>query len=120
MNQMIGNQSIQAACRDAYSSSAQQQASPREYGEKVLQDKPMLDVEYDRLERAALELDQSVQWLIQRIQPICQPACATKTAQGSQEPEAPRSEMRAKLQNLRSLVESISDRISEVRFSIEL
>jgi len=85
-------------------------------------DKPMIDVEYDQLEQAALELDQSVQWLLQRIQPICQPNNGTKAVEGSssREPEAPSSEMRTKLKNLRAIVEGVSRRISEVRFTIEI
>ena len=85
-------------------------------------DKPMLEVEYDQLEQAALELDQSVQWLIQRIQPICQPSTAGKAIEGSssREPDAPSSELRTKLKNLRAIVEGVSRRISEVRFTIEI
>lgn len=85
-------------------------------------DKPMLDVEYDQLEKATLELDQSVQWLIQRIQPICQPSPVGNATEGagSREPEAPSSEMRTKLKNLRGMVENISSRIAEVRYTIEV
>jgi hypothetical protein len=88
----------------------------------IPRDKPMLEVEYDQLEQAALELDQSVQWLLQRIQPICQPNNGTKAVEGSssREPEAPSSEMRTKLKNLRAIVEGVSRRISEVRFTIEI
>jgi hypothetical protein len=88
----------------------------------IPRDKPMLDVEYDQLEQAALELDQSVQWLIQRIQPICQPSTAGKAIEGNScvEPASPSSEMRTKLKNLRGLVESISSRIAEVRYTIEV
>lgn len=85
-------------------------------------DKPMLDVEYDQLQQAALELDQSVQWLIERIQPICQPNNGANAVEGSstREPEAPSSEMRTKLKNLRGIVESIDRRIAEVRYTIEV
>jgi len=89
-------------------------------GATPARDKPMLDVEYDRLEQAALELDQSVQWLINRIQPTCQPAAPTKATDGCREPDAPSSQMRTKLGNLRGIVESISSRISEVRYTIEI
>lgn len=85
-------------------------------------DKPMLEVEYDQLEQAALELDQSVQWLIQRIQPICQPNNGTKAVEGNScgEPASPSSEMRTKLRNLRGTIEHISSRIAEVRYTIEV
>ena len=88
----------------------------------IPRDKPMLEVEYDQLEQAALELDQSVQWLLQRIQPICQPCTGCKAIEGSspREPDAPESHMRTKLKNLRGLVESISSRIAEVRYTIEI
>lgn len=87
-----------------------------------VRDKPMLDVEFDQLAQAAAELDQSVQWLIERIQPICQPCIAGKAIEGNscEEPASPSSEMRTKLKNLRGLVESTSRRIAEVRFTIEV
>jgi len=88
----------------------------------IPRDKPMLEVEYDQLEQAALELDQSVQWLIQRIQPICQPSTAGKAIEGNScgEPASPSSEMRTKLKNLRGLIETISSRIADVRYTIEV
>lgn len=85
-----------------------------------VRDKPLMDVEYDHLEQAILELDQSVQWLLQRIQPVCQPATGAIGSGQSNAPDAPESHMRTKLKNLRGIIESISGRISEVRYTIEI
>lgn len=85
-------------------------------------ERPMMEVEYDQLVQATIELDQSVSWLLQRIQPICHPCTAVKATEGPscREPDAPASELRTKLQNMRGIVEGISKRIAEVRFSIEI
>lgn len=85
-------------------------------------DKPLLDVEYEQTERALIELDQSVQWLLQRIQPVCQPYAPGNSvaATASREPETPASELRMKLRNLRILAEGASVRIADVRYTIEV
>ena len=85
-------------------------------------DKPMLDVEYDQLVQATVELDQSVRWLLQRIQPICQPSTEGKAIEGTcgATPDAPTSELRTKLKSVRGLIESISGRIADVRYTIEV
>jgi hypothetical protein len=84
-------------------------------------DTPLLDVEYNRLAQSAMELDQSVQWLLQRIQPVCQPANSAQSKETtSRVADSPASEVRMKLQKIRELVEGTSRRISEVRFSIEI
>lgn len=85
-------------------------------------DASMLDIEYDQTERALIELDQSVQWLLQRIQPVCQPYAAGNSvaATASREPETPASELRMKLRNLRSIAEGASARIADMRYTIEI
>lgn len=99
-----------------------QTTQARAQAPEMPRDKPMLDVEYDQLVQATVDLDQSVQWLIQRIQPICQPSPVGNATEGpgSREPDAPTSELRTKLKNLRGLVESISSRIAAVRYTIEV
>jgi hypothetical protein len=89
-----------------------------------VRDKPMMDVEYDRLSESLAELDASVAELIGRIQPICQPgepmpASGSCLSSGGIA-EAQPSEMRSKLLGLRLRVQATSSRIAAVRYALEI
>jgi hypothetical protein len=89
-----------------------------------VRDKPMMDVEYDRLSESLAELDASVAELIGRIQPVCQPgepmpttgACLASGVMAEAQP----SEMRSKLLGLRLRVQATSSRIAAVRYALEI
>lgn len=90
---------------------------------QVLNDKPLIDVEYDRLSQSVAELNASVSELLARIAPVMQPGMLAegKDAQGCQtSPDATPSELRGRLMSLRSRVEDISRLIAPVKFRIEL
>jgi len=89
-----------------------------------VREKPMMDVEYDRLSESLAELDASVAELIGRIQPICQPGEPMPTSgvssnSGVLESAQP-SEMRSKLLGLRLRVQATSSRIAAVRYALEI
>lgn len=87
-------------------------------------DKPMMDVEYDRLSQSIAELHGSVTELIARIAPVCQPGGLERgvSAQDSaaKQIEATPSDLRSKLMDLRLRVEAISGAIAQVKYRIEI
>lgn len=83
-------------------------------------DKTPLESELDALQISIKELDHTADWLLQRIQPVLQPAPTSNPAQEAKEQFEPSSSMRARLRALRDMVDATSARIAGVRYTIEL
>ena len=128
MYEQINQRAAQEAVQIKMAAAAQYDMNDRLRGQMIgstqmLRDKPLLDVECDKLGQSISELSASVSELLDRIAPVCQPGmeCA-KEAFGSQAnvPEATPSELRGRLMSLRARVEDISRLISPVKFRIEI
>lgn len=82
---------------------------------------PLLPQEFDRMHGAVSDLEGQLDWLIQKIQPICQCVTVPSTgASGETSLQAPPSELRQLLINLRARIDGMTRRISEVKYTIEV
>jgi hypothetical protein len=90
-----------------------------------IRDKPLMNIEFDRTQEAVSGLEHSIDELLARIQPVCQPSPVqsdTKLASGaiSNMPEATPSEIRSRLVGLRIRIAQLSSRIAGTRYTIEV
>jgi hypothetical protein len=86
-------------------------------------EQPYLTQEFERTHAAVSDLESQLEWLIQKIQPICQaspPASGVGGSCGSGQPEAQPSEVRQTLINLRNRIDGMSYRIAAVKYTIEV
>jgi hypothetical protein len=83
---------------------------------------PLMVQEQDRVYSAIADLEKQLDWLIDKIQPICQPAPAVPSGEGSagQQIEATPSVTRQALIEFRKRIDEMSRRISEVKYTIEV
>lgn len=83
---------------------------------------PLMVQEQDRVYAAISDLEKQIDWLIDKIQPICQPAQAVPTGVDgqSQQIEASPSVTRQALIEFRKRIDEMSRRISGVKYTIEV
>lgn len=83
---------------------------------------PLMVQEQDRLYSAIAELEGQLDWLLQKIQPVCQPPVPVPTSDGSKtgQIEATPSLARQALISLRHRIDAMSRRVSEVKYTIEV
>lgn len=82
----------------------------------------LMDLSIKQLHGSLEELSASVEWLVQKIQPICQPQppMAGDTAKEIRAVDAPPSSLRADILQAKAKVERISQTIASVRYLIEV
>lgn len=84
---------------------------------------PMMVQEQDRLYGAVADLEMQLEWLIQKIQPVCQPAPVLPTGEANgkdQQIEATPSTARQALIAVRVRIDEMSRRIAGVKYTIEV
>lgn len=85
-------------------------------------DVPLLPQELDRMQAAILDLDVQLDWLITKIQPVCQPSSPTPPTEAASTGQimATPSGIRQSLIDMRRRIEGLNSRISAVKYTIEV
>ena len=83
---------------------------------------PLMNQSVEQLQKSITELGASVEWLPQKIQPVCQPQPPIPggSAEKVRAVEAPPSSLRADILIAKANVERISQSIAGVRYLIEV
>ena len=98
-------------------------AQQAQLGGSIPVEAPLLTQEFDRITSAVCDLENQLDWLIKKIQPICQAVGSGVTAGisvGADKQEAQPSEMRQTLIHLRNRIDGLTYRISGIKYTIEV